>query len=316
MIMLFLFAISKENAVLMILCRNSDKDDMVETMKNFEEVFNSEFKYPYVFLNDEEFTDEFKNAIKNINKNVEFGKLSEEEWNVPNWIDAKKMEDGIKKLTDHHIIYGESLSYRKMCRFFSGFFYRNPLMKKYEYYWRIEPGVKFLCPIKYDVFEFMKTHKKDYGFVITMREYMETIKTLWPETMNFLEKNRHLIKNDTHFDYILNGNDYNGCHFWDNFEIANLNFFRSEIYQKFFDFLDKTGGFFYERWGDAPVHSIAVNLFLPKDKIHFFEDIGYEHHPYYHCPNIPSLAMNCKCIPELSIYNSQFSCTKEFRAEL
>ena len=39
-----------------------------------------------------------------------------------------------------------------------------------------------------------------------------------------------------------------------------------------------------QRWGDAPVHSIAAALFKPKDQIHFFHDIGYEHPPYNHCP--------------------------------
>jgi len=32
-----------------------------------------------------------------------------------------------------------------------------------------------------------------------------------------------------------------------------------------------------ERWGDAPVHSIAVALFLPKDKIKFFVSRSHLH---------------------------------------
>lgn len=42
----------------------------------------------------------------------------------------------------------------------------------------------------------------------------------------------------------------------------------------FFNYLDKSGGFFYERWGDAPVHSIAVALFLDKSEVEYFENIG------------------------------------------
>jgi hypothetical protein len=48
----------------------------------------------------------------------------------------------------------------------------------------------------------------------------------------------------------------------------------------FFEHLDKAGGFYYERWGDAPVHSIGAALFAKKDQIHFFEDIGYRHEPF------------------------------------
>lgn len=46
-------------------------------------------------------------------------------------------------------------------------------------------------------------------------------------------------------------------------------FWRSDIYQQYFDHLDKSGGFFYERWGDAPVHSIALGLFESAKKIHW-----------------------------------------------
>jgi alpha 1,2-mannosyltransferase len=48
----------------------------------------------------------------------------------------------------------------------------------------------------------------------------------------------------------------------------------------YFEYLDKAGGFYYERWGDAPVHSIAAALFARKDQIHFFQDIGYRHEPF------------------------------------
>jgi alpha 1,2-mannosyltransferase len=49
---------------------------------------------------------------------------------------------------------------------------------------------------------------------------------------------------------------------------------------KFFEYLDKAGGFYYERWGDAPVHSIGAALFAKKEQIHWFEDIGYKHEPF------------------------------------
>lgn len=77
---------------------------------------------------------------------------------------------------------------------------------------------------------------------------------------------------------------------WSNFEIADMDFWRSEAYMKFFEYLEATGGFYYEvtlsisslfvfaeyaqRWGDAPVHSIAAALFARKDQLHFFKDIG------------------------------------------
>ena len=39
-----------------------------------------------------------------------------------------------------------------------------------------------------------------------------------------------------------------------------------------------------QRWGDAPVHTIAAALLAGADRIHFFREIGYEHDGYTHCP--------------------------------
>ena len=40
----------------------------------------------------------------------------------------------------------------------------------------------------------------------------------------------------------------------------------------------------FQRWGDAPVHSLAVALFLNTSQVHFFDPIGYQHDDWSHCP--------------------------------
>ena len=45
----------------------------------------------------------------------------------------------------------------------------------------------------------------------------------------------------------MEGESYNMCHFWSNFEIARLDFFRSKEYEDFFDTMDRSGGFWMER---------------------------------------------------------------------
>lgn len=82
---------------------------------------------------------------------------------------------------------------------------------------------------------------------------------------------------------------------WSNFEIADLDFFRSDAYNTFFDYLDATGNFYYERWGDAPVHSIAAALMLPRSQLHFFGEIGYYHAPHEHCPLVTEYPQSAKC---------------------
>jgi hypothetical protein len=72
---------------------------------------------------------------------------------------------------------------------------------------------------------------------------------------------------------------------------------------EFFEHLDKAGGFYYERWGDAPVHSIGAALFARKDQIHFFDDIGYRHEPFQVSDGFrfyQSLAKNASALPARS----------------
>lgn len=47
----------------------------------------------------------------------------------------------------------------------SGFFWRHPLVLSLslEYYWRVEPDVRYFCDLDYDPFLYMKQNKKKYG---------------------------------------------------------------------------------------------------------------------------------------------------------
>jgi alpha 1,2-mannosyltransferase len=132
----------------------------------------------------------------------------------------------------------------------------------YDWYWRVEPGVRFFCDITYDPFLFMQKHNKQYGFVITLLELKDTIPTLWDTVLDYAKSRKIDLgmsaiagksKSKSLFPYFLDEtNGYNLCHFWSNFEIGSLNLWRSSNYQDFFAYLDQTGNFFYERWGDAP----------------------------------------------------------------
>ena len=40
-----------------------------------------------------------------------------------------------------------------------------------------------------------------------------------------------------------------------------------QAYEEYFRYLDQTGGFFYERWGDAPVHSLGAVMLLNSSQV-------------------------------------------------
>ncbi|KAG6825874.1 hypothetical protein H0H92_002030 [Tricholoma furcatifolium] len=57
------------------------------------------------------------------------------------------------------------------------------------------------------------------------------------------------------------------------------------VYKRLFAYLDRAGGFFYERWSDSPIHSFGLAMTLRKDQVAECTDIGYQHQNWeYSCP--------------------------------
>ncbi|KAJ1993201.1 alpha 1,2-mannosyltransferase 2.4.1 [Coemansia sp. RSA 1358] len=309
----------KASAAFVILTRNKDLKGLRETLAQLEDRFNRRYHYPYVFLNNEPFSDDFKERVRNVvSGECHFGLIPTEHWSYPDYINQTRAAEARKDMAERKVIYGGNESYRHMCRYESGFFFRHPLMNQFKWYWRVEPDVKFACDIDYDPFLFMEKNNKKYGFTVSIKEVVETIPTLWNTTMDFMKEYRHLIPEKNLMEFVTDDKGgYNRCHFWSNFEIGSLDFLRSEQYMSYFDYLDRAGGFFYERWGDAPVHSLGVTMFLNKNEVHWFEDIGYYHGPLWNCPK-GELNKNkkCWCLEEDSIEtkNKGWSCTLNFVA--
>ncbi|KAG9791477.1 Glycolipid 2-alpha-mannosyltransferase 1 [Exophiala dermatitidis] len=305
------------NATFVTLARNSDIWEIARSIRQVEDRFNRNYNYDWVFLNDKPFDDQFKKVTTSlVSGKTHYGEIPEEHWSFPPWIDTKKAEAVREDMRRRKIIYGDSVSYRHMCRFESGFFFRHPLMQQFEYYWRVEPSVELFCDIHYDPFRYMKDNNKKYSFVLSLYEYVETIPTLWDSVKKFIKNHPEHIAEDNSLAFLSDdgGETYNKCHFWSNFEIGNLDWLRSQPYIDFFESLDKDGGFFYERWGDAPVHSIGAGLLLRKDEIHFFNDIAYYHVPFTHCPTGEDLRLKlkCHCNPADNFDWKGYSCTSRY----
>lgn len=65
---------TRAKAAFVILTRNSELDGVRKAMKQLEARFNRRFNYPYVFLNDEPFTEEFKELTTSLtNAETKYG---------------------------------------------------------------------------------------------------------------------------------------------------------------------------------------------------------------------------------------------------
>ncbi|KAG0179934.1 hypothetical protein DFQ28_002000 [Apophysomyces sp. BC1034] len=98
----------------------------------------------------------------------------------------------------------------------------------------------------------MKQNNKQYAFTISFIENRDTIPTLWATVKDFVRNNGHYFSNlasDSLYQFVTtDGERYNQCHFWTNFEIARLDLWHTEAYRAFFAHLDSQGGFYYERY--------------------------------------------------------------------
>ncbi|KAI0378546.1 glycosyltransferase family 15 protein [Hypomontagnella monticulosa] len=294
----------RENAAIVMLARNEEVDKASRAVRSIEQRFNRWFQYPIVFLNDEPWDEEFVHILNtSTSAPTSFEIVPKEEWTFPSWMDTQAARASIQSQGKQGILYAGKETYHHMCRFFSGNFYKIEALKKYKWYWRLEPDVEFSCSITYDPFVEMARHKKVYGFTISLWEEQQTCPSLFRKVSDWKESQgipnsdlwkagvdaswvpwpfRSLMSWFSHRD--KSGDRWNLCHYWSNFEIADLDFFRSHRYQSLYQYLEKAGGFYYERWGDAAVHSLAVNMLAEPHQVHHFADIGYRHDWYYQCP--------------------------------
>jgi alpha 1,2-mannosyltransferase len=204
------------NATFVTLARNQDVWDIARSIRQVEDRFNRKFNYDWVFLNDDVFDDEFKKVTSAlVSGNTKYGKIPKEHWSFPDFIDQDRAKKVREEMHEKKIIYGDSISYRHMCRYESGFFFQHPLMLDYEWYWRVEPSVELFCDIDYDTFKFMADNGKKYSFVLSLYEYVETIPTLWDTVKNFTKLNPQYVAKDNSIKFLSDdgGDTYNHCHF-------------------------------------------------------------------------------------------------------
>ena len=126
----------------------------------------------------------------------------------------------------------------------------------------------------------MIENNKTYGFTIAVKELRETVPNIFRYASAYKrlkniksqglwemfvepqpDKGPDPPKNDPSQPEEIDpegmeGEKYNMCHFWSNFEIARLDFFRSKEYEDFFQMMDRSGGFWMERVCPSPFLSL------------------------------------------------------------
>jgi mannosyltransferase len=267
----------RENAALVMLARNTELAAAQHTIQSIERHFNRWFHYPVIFLNDEEWSAEFIATMNaTVSGGAQFHVVPRSDWTFPSWLDQDAAKASIAQQAKDGILYAGLETYHHMCRFFSGKFYMLDVLKNYKWYWRLEPDVDFHCAITYDPFVEMAKNNKMYGYTIALNEVRNTCPSLFRKIADWKEEHRigtsSLWKATVMASWLpwpfrtwlrwlphrdRFGDMWSSCHYWSNFEIADLDFFRSKEYQDLFEYLDKDGGFYFERVGTPSSSSMS-----------------------------------------------------------
>ncbi|KAI9469689.1 MAG: nucleotide-diphospho-sugar transferase [Benjaminiella poitrasii] len=324
-------------AAFVALVQENDVYKLRNTMISIERSFNEERGgYPWIIISDKAFSRKFREWIVSSTKSlVFFGQAPAIEWQEPYWVDMKKAEQNMKDMVkEHNINNGESISWRRMTRYNARFIANHPLLKDLEYYWKVQADSRYDCIIPHDPFQKMKEENKKLSFALSLTENHKNLDEFHETVHKFIINHKNIIQpvsksiykallnTETRFKSIDNKSDplgeysghFSNCMMYNNFMIFSLEFLRSMEYTIFFDELDRTGGFFYHKWGDSFPQTIAAALFLKREEISFDDVEGYSYGAGAICPKSLTRYAELKCScsqSEFRVYNMGH-CTPTF----
>lgn len=162
------------------------------------------------------------------------------------------------------------MGYRHMCRFFGGNVFNHPALKDYRYCWRLDSDSFILSPVVTDPFKHMETMGFKYAFLDRIdHDEAFACRGLWETTQDYMKINADILKNDVPA--------WNMEVYYTNFEIYDMDFFRGEAYQSYFNYIDSTNNIYYRRWGDHCIRFLGLSMFADPSEIWCVKDFCYQH---------------------------------------
>ena len=177
------------------------------------------------------------------------------------------------------------LGYLHMCRFFTRMLPHHPLLSLFTFYWRLDAHSYIFGshPIA-DPFERMQEQGAQYGFIMVNEDGDGYVTHLWSFFHQFLQNNSLQSSTAVRQTQTTFFGEYSLAIIFTNFAIANVSLFRDHpLIQDWLTRVDQSNGIYQHRWGDAPVHTLALTQFLPRNSIVRFRYFGYMHRREYVC---------------------------------
>lgn len=249
------------NNKIIYLIRNSKKDLMLfeKSIESLKNNFLTNNPYPVMVFH-EDIEDSYFEKFDIDMRPVKI------HFKIPSFLEASEIPEFISV---PGVPFPFTVGYRHMCRFFSGDMYFQEVLKDTDYYLRLDNDSFILEPVKYDIFKFMENRDLIYGYNCVNVDNPLVVDGLWEISEQYSKKTKVMKKP---FADIKHPHIY-----YTNFEIGKFNWFLQKEYLNYYNFIDKSGGIYHKRWGDAAIKYLGIEMFLEDSKKHCFSDIKYFH---------------------------------------
>jgi len=245
------------NAAIYYLIRSTSVDNLNISLHSLDKYFNNRFHYPVIIFHEGTLSEEGRFAIQDMTQSLLI--FQQVTFTLPDVITDPVPET----------VCFKQVGYRHMCRFHAKGVYEESIMSHLDYVWRLDDDSILLSHITYDIFQYLSDHNLLYGYVIARNDLPHCVHNLWKTVKHYISTNSIQTQ---FFDKWPENKIY-----YNNFEVSAMRLWRSQEYQHYMDMIDHIGGIYYHRWGDAPIKSIAVSMFVPENQVHRFRGFGYNH---------------------------------------
>lgn len=256
----------KPNGVVMVVLKQGEIDRNIKFLNALDKRFNNKYHYPVAIFGynlDVSIRQELRAATNSSLEFYELDSIGAED--VPEWINRKD----VREFADCGY-NDDSVADRARYRYLANEA-QAILAKKYDWIWRMGSNSELLEDVKFDPFLKLASEGKKFGYITAIKDDQRCVKGLWNAVRDFVQ-----IENiqPTFLDLLPEQSV-----FFNGFHIYHTSLWISDEYHKLFDYLDHKGGFFYSRWTDANVQTLALSLFTPSEQVHRFIDIGFRDAP-------------------------------------
>lgn len=260
-----------------------DIEDIEHSLPRLWNRFNSRFDYPVVIFNDG-ISEQHRERIVRASENRIWFAYVDDYLEVPDFL----LKDSARRAALDEVKW--SLGYRGMCRFRSGTIFTQPVLRAFDYAMTLDTDGYFPAKVQSDPLAAMHEGGYIYTFSHLMPDLPGAVKHFWEYSLMYMRmKEIHPTGTEILRQFVREDDlQWNHQLYMNDIEIVQLDWFRSDPYQDYFRYLDSVGGFWLHRWGDHAVRTIAVGMWLAKDRV-FEMDIPYGHQNYCRCSS-PDLA--------------------------